>query len=380
MTEILSWRTDVMRAAVTGTTYHNSQRIAPGRAFEFYPVDQDQAWRVVDQVIDALGGGYFMLPIWPDGQLLTGPITAGDATISCQTDGRDFTAPGWALLWTSVMQWIVVQIESIGSGVLNLQGNCPNSLAAGARLYPLRKARVADGGQEYVWNGAAGYRILHFDIYETCDWPAATLPMYQTHPVMEWHPNEDINDQPITSGYGRMLGTVDNGLGDPDVMDLAGISLRGTAMEFYIQGRTAHTNFRGLLYALRGAASPIWVPTFKQDFLLVAAALSSATTLTVEWSGYSTLNALYPNRKDIRIELKNGAVLYRRITAAALSGINEVLTIDSALGVAIDPSVVRTISFMRLSTMPDSVQIQHMTNADGLAICTMTFSAVTPDV
>lgn len=382
MTEILNWRTDVMRADVTGTSYHNSQRIAPGRAFEFYAVDAGSTWRIVDQVIDALGGGYILLPIWPDAQVLTAAVNTGDVSIPCETDGRDFTAPGFVLLWTSPMEWVVVELASIGSEVLNLQGACPYTVAPGARLYPLRNARLADGGQEYVWGGAdKGYRTLHFDIYETCDWPAATLTTtYQTHPVLEWRPNEDMTDQPITAGYGRMLGTVDNSLGDPEVMDLAGISLRGTAMEFYIQGRTAHTNFRGLLYALRGAASPIWVPTFKQDFLLVGAALSTDTTLTVEWSAYTVLQALYPNRKDIRIELMNGTVLYRRITAAAVSGANEVLTVDSAVGVAIQPSAVRSISFMRLSTIPDSIQIQHLTDGDGLAICTMTLSAVTPDV
>lgn len=376
--EILSWRTDVMRASVTGASFHNSQRIAPARAFQFYVVDDGQAWRALDNLIDALGGRIFMLPIWPDVQLLAAPVTSGDATISCQTDGMDFSAPGFAMLWTSPTQWTVVQINSISSGVLNLQGACPASFAIGTRLYPLRKARLADGAQEYIWGGSdKGYKSLHFDIYEPCDWPAATLPTYKTHPVLEWRDN-DGND--ATRTFNRVMGYVDNGLSDAEIFDLAGSSFRGSQFGVILGGRQEHSDFRGLLYALRGASSPVWVPTFKADFLVLSSIGSSATAITVEWSGYTILGARAPNRQDIRIELNDGTVFYRRVTASAESGGNEILTIDTSLGQTVAPSAIRSVSFMVLSTTSDSVEIDHVTDASGIATCQLNFSAVSPDV
>lgn len=377
--EILTWRTDVMRAAVTGTSFHNSQRIAPARAFQFNVVDSGQFWRVQDQVLDSLGGRVFMLPIWQDVQQLATPVTAGDTTITCLTDGMDFAAPGgFALLWTSPIVWTVVQIASIASGVLTLQGNIPVSVAAGSRIYPLRKARLADGGQETIWGGNdKGVRSLHFDIYEPCDWPAATLTTYQTHPVLEWHGNDGSDP---TRSFNRVMGYIDNGLSDPEIFDLAGSSFRGSQFTVMLFGRQEHTDFRGLLYALRGASSPIWVPSFKADFNVLNTIASTDTTITVEWSGYTVMGARSPNRKDIRIELNDGTVLYRRITGSVESSGNEVLTIDTSLGVTVAISAIRFVSFMVLSICADSVQIDHVTDAAGTATCQLTFSAVVPDV
>jgi hypothetical protein len=82
----------------------------------------------------------------------------------------------------------------------------------------------------------------------------------------------------------------------------------------------------------------------------VVASISAVdTTIDVEWCGYTDNLLGDPNRKDIRIELANGTVLYRRITASSeISATVERLTIDAALGVAVTPADVVLVSFITL--------------------------------
>ena len=63
-------------------------------------------------------------------------------------------------------------------------------------------------------------------------------------------------------------------------------------------------------------------------------------------------------------------------------GGTELLTLNAALDASsIALSRIRSISFMALSTLAsDSVEIQHETDADGIAHATTGFQAVLPDV
>src|SRR5690606_30459583 len=125
----------------------------------------------------------------------------------------------------------------------------------------------------------------------------------------------DEADSP-TSSYARLAQTVDYGTSIPVVHDLAGVALRGQQSHWKLYGRDQHTWFRSLLYTLDGRRVPIWVPSFASDLRPVAAIAGSSQALSVEWAGYTQFGLGKPNRRDVRIELDDGTVFYRRITAA----------------------------------------------------------------
>ncbi|MGH8081034.1 MAG: hypothetical protein ACREP7_10690, partial [Lysobacter sp.] len=87
---------------------------------------------------------------------------------------------------------------------------------------------------------------------------------------------------------------------------------------------------------------------------------------------------LRPGRCDLRIELRGGVALHRRITAAvALDDEIERLTLDAALGVDVRPRDVRRISFMALSRGDsDEAEIDHHTDSDGSADASIVLRAV----
>ncbi|HZF98030.1 MAG TPA: hypothetical protein VEY92_07270 [Pseudoxanthomonas sp.] len=378
MQETLSWLTDYMQVSATAVSQHRGLRIGPRRSFTFELLASGKERRVADMLL-AGHKSKWLLPIWPDVQLV-GALAAVASFIPCKTAGYDFVAGGKALLWTAVNTWEVVQLDTIDATGLFLTSPLINSWPAGARLYPLRRARVQDGAAEILRNDDVGRRSIAFDIAEPCNWPSLASPTtYLTHLVLDVRPDE--GDDPSAS-YLRFAKTVDYDAGLPVVHDLPGVALRNQQSHWQLFGRADHTWFRSLLYTLGGRRTPIWVPSFASDLKPVAAVAGGSTSMSVEWAGYTLFGKSKHNRKDVLIELFNGMKLYRRITDAVEVGNTETLTLNASLDAAsIAPGNIRSISFMALSTLAsDEIEIEHVTDAEGVAKSTTGWQAVVPDV
>ena len=377
--ETLAWLTDVLQANATASTQHRGLRIAPRRRLSCELLAGGQERRVAEMLLAGHGGAW-LLPIWPDGQVLAGALAAGVDIVPCDTDGRDFVAGGQALLLDAVNAWEVVDVDTIAAGYLALAAPTLAAHGAGARLYPLRRATVQDDAQERLRSDDTGRRSISFDIAEPCDWPElASPPSYLGHPVLDVPPDE--SDDP-TASYARLVQRLDYDAALPLVHDLAGVALRAQQMLVKPFGRAQHTWLRSLLYTLQGRRVPMWIPSFAADLLPAATLAGSSTSLSVQWAGYTLFGLGKPNRKDLRIELHDGTVYYRRVNAAVEAGSTETLTLSASLsGSAIAAGAVRRISFMALSTLAsDEVEIDHLTDQDGVAMATLGWQAVVPDV
>ena len=379
VTETLAWGTDVMHASATAVSQHIGYRLAPRRTLAFEVGERNASRRIGDMLI-AGHSGRWLLPIWPDVQRLAAAVTAGDTAISCATDGFDFVAGGKALLWQAPNVWEVVSIASLSGSGLTLSAALAASWIAATRLYPLRSARLTIGAEERLRGDNFGRRSLSFTLDEACDWPVLTgMTTYLTHPVMDVRPDEsDDSAHSVT----RLEQIVTSDAGVDFIHDLPNQALRSQATHWKLFGRPDHTWFRSLIYTLDGRRMPMWLPSFAADLKLASTIAASSATISVEWAGYTLFGLDRHNRKDVRIELCDGTVYYRRITAAIEAGDTETLTLDSFLSDnAIAPSAIRQISFMALATLAsDSVELQHVTDADGTATSTLGWQAVVPDV
>jgi hypothetical protein len=334
--------------------------------------------RIADMLLAGYGGRW-LLPLWPDAQRTAAALPPGAAAIGCATDGFDFAAGGAALLWAAPNSWEVAKIDSVGGSGLMLSSPLAGSWPAGTRLYPLRAARLRAGAEAQQLGDDASRRQLEFDIDEPCDWPALTSPtLYLGRPVLTVRPDES---DASSSGETRLLQTVDYEAALPFSYDLPGLALRTQSTQWKLHRRPAHSWFRSLLYTLRGRVTPMWLPSFASDLKIVADIAANDVTLACEWSGYAVFGLGKVNRRDIRIELGDGTIYYRRITHAADAGATETLTLDSALSTqAIAASHIRVTSFMALCTLgSDSVELSHVTDQDGLATATLGWEAVVPD-
>ncbi len=380
--EQLEWLTDALPRARSGKQQKRKLRLAPRRRFSFEVISEALERRIADAVRFDHASRVWLLPIWPDVQMLTADLAQDVTAIACRTTGFDFLAGGRAMLWSAPNSFEIVAIDSLDEEGLTLVAPTTQAWPRGTRLYPVRQARLQPNTSESHWSDDASRTRVEFAIDEPSDWSIElaewVTSTYRDKPVLEWRPDEP--DDPRSS-YSRELNELDEGTGPVVMSDLPDMPFRSQENDWLIGDREQHTAFRSLLYMLSGRFGAMWVPSWNADLKLVSSIASGATEMTVEWCGYTVFGREQVNRKDIRIELFDGTVLYRRITDSSESGETEVLTIDSAPGQAIAPAAVRVISFLTYAQLAsDAVEISHITDADGTARATLRFDGIAHDL
>lgn len=375
--ETLDWLTDYLPAR-NGKAQKRELRQAPRRVIEFSVINDEQGRRVADAILNDAGGRYWLLPIWHDVQLLNAPLASDATSITCAPAGRDFRAGGKALLWLAVNDWTVLDVEDVVDGALVLSTATSRTWQAGTRLYPLRKAHLVEQPQETIWTDESGTRSIQMLIDEPCDWvaglPAAT---YRGVPVLELRPDQG---EDLQQTFRRLQEPVDVGTGLVTLFDWGGRAFREASVTWLAYGVEANNELRSLLYGLRGRMQTLWVPTWNNDLKVTNDIAAASTHITVEWAGYTVFGRMQPNRRDIRIELLDGTVYYRRLTDAQESGDSELLTIDSALGVLVQRQNIRQVSFLVLAEKAsDTAELLHDTDIEGLTRLTTAFIGVRND-
>lgn len=359
--ERIEWKTDIMEA-YDGSEQRVQLRATPRRTWEFGIMTSGHLRRVLDSVLYGWGARAFALPVWVDGSGLTQAIAAGSSVMHCATDDRDYAVGGLAIVLSEAGDYEVGEIQSIASGQITMTRPFASSWPQGTMAYPVRKARLPDRHGIARFTGdvvyAPGLRFESED--EASAWPAATATLYRAFPVMVERPNW-VDD--ITAEYQRKLSVLDFGMGKRSVVDESGVPVPIQSHRWLLDTRARLSAFRSWLYARAGRAKAVWVPTWSYDLVVVAQIGSSATSVDVEFCGYSTMIKAGRQRRDIRIVLKSGSEYYRRITGAtAISATVERLTIDSALGVTVEASDVDMISYMQLFRLDsDGVEIAYFT-------------------
>lgn len=372
--ERLEFKTNTM-IAWTGSEQRRALRVAPRRIFTFDFQMQRQDRRILEAQLFAWSAMVWALPIWPDGQKTTVQVNPGAMSVTCDTTNRDFVAGGLAIFILNASTFEILQVQSVTTGSLTLSHPVVNTWPAGSKLFPVRSARLKDYPQIKHANGQFADGSVTFQVIDACDWPVATgLPTYRSYNVLEDSPDDSQEDDTI---YQRQAVTTDPGTGVYDVDDTAQVGFPAYMHNWFLKGRTSRANFRSLLYLLKGMQGQIWVPTYQSDLELVANVSASQTVMTVEMANYYLYLAGSTNRQDIRIELTNGTVFYRRITGSTPSSGTETLSIDSSLGQAVTPAQIRRISYMSLCRLnADAIDILHHTAADGLATAATQFRAL----
>ena len=378
--ETLEWLTDVLQSP-SGAEQRRALRLAPRRSFSFEVLVNKTERARFDLWAHVLGAQSLALPIWTDAQYLDTPVAAGSKAIVASTAGYDFAAGGLAVLASDEMDtWELVDVDQVSVAGLTLASPALRSWPAGTRLLPARKAVLKTLPEPVRLTDELARVSVSFELLEPSSWPAQ-LPatLYRGKPVLESRPDESDD---LTLGYERLTQRLDNQVGIPRITDTSGYGFVLQQHAWALWGRQEHTDFRSLLYGLRGRQVAIWVPTHAAD--LIVAGQVQGQTLQVQPCGYAdlmTTGKARMGRQDIRIELVTGEALHRRITTAAAGATLETLALDQALPAGVSASAISRISFMALCRLADdSAEITHHTDADGLAKSTLKFRGVRADL
>ncbi len=375
--ERLEWLTDVL-SNPQGAEQRRALRISPRRSLDATVLVEGSERALFDLALAGWGRRVWAVPVWYDMQNLANDLPVGAMRINCAVNLREFRAGGLAMLrGETAFDSEAVEILAIDANGLQLKRATQQRWPAGTLLYPVRTARIASIDSKRLTD-KLNRAQLTFDLAEASDWNAV-LPaaIYRGRPVFELRPDES---EDLTLNYERLLQTLDNGSALPAVTDTAGKNFSVQQHRWILAGRQERAAWRSLAYGLRGRAKSVWVPTHAWDLTLTKPV--SGSLLTVERIGYARFGVKTQGRQDIRIELHSGAVIYRRITAAAEDAGTESLSLDADLPGLINPADVYRISFMSLCrAADDAIELNHVTDSDGgIAKASITWRGLRDDL
>lgn len=361
LVERLEWKTDVL-ARADGSEQRISVRHGARRGYEFTAAAEGPARQFLEAALWGWGSRVWALPLFHDTTYLAAALPPGSSTIVVPAAGRDFHDSGLAvLLGDSPRDYEVVEIADAGAAQVTLARPTVRDWPAGTRFIPARTARLAEQVKLQRFRGDANRpALLRFELLEPWDGVPATGPTYRGHLVLERAPNWarglDLDLQRSLAQLDALTGpwATEDATGHPTPLQTHGWTL---------PDRAAIAEHRARLAALRGRQGALWVPTWAQDLTLAATVAEDAPALLVTWSGYTLFTAMDPNRRDLRIALRDGTVLYRRIDGATVQDEDtERLVLDAPLGVEVHPQDVEAISFMALCRQQaDAAELAHWT-------------------
>lgn len=375
--ERLEWRTDVIES-YDGDEQRRALRLYPRRTIEFDILGQGGDRRRLESALWAWGSRTWCVPLWMDGTTLATPAQAGDTLIHCATTYREFQPGAFVMLCGDAADAVDIgEVVGATDSTVALLRPLIRSWPIGTRVYPARAGRLqVPPALDRFTGDALSCRVV-VDLFDPQQWSAEVGATYRGLPVIELTPN--WIRQPLASCE-RRTARFDGGVGlqyfDEEA---AGASAEQTMM-YSLPGRAMIDVWRRILHALKGRCSSVWVRTHASDMKIVATTVAASPVFVIESMGMARFLQAAVGRRDIRIEMADGTVLYRRITAfAELDAQSEQITVDAAPGIDVTPDGVRSVSFLTLARLnADAVELAWWTG--DMVESSVTFKGVLNDV
>lgn len=356
--ERLRWKTDVI-PHFDGSEQRIGLRPAGARwEWEFDFDALDRGARTIENALYAWGARAWALPIWPDGEAIGGALAQGSTVIPCTTATRDYHAGGLAILLNGE-EYEAFEVASVASNNITVTLPTTREWSGSTVIYPARTARLTDRVTINRLTGTHAAGTARFRCEEAIARTAEVETTYRGYPVLTRKPN--WTDDPETT-YARKLVELDLEVGGVSWDDESGLP---ELMFGYLATPTTRAELAGLrafLFARQGRRHAIWVPSFTRDVIVVSDPITAGlVNIDVEAAGYVDFLGAEVNRRDLRIELRNGTVYYRRVTGASKVDANtERFTIDAALGVEVPASNIAAVSWMALARLDqDATEIAY---------------------
>ena len=382
--EYLEWKTGVL-ASVTGAEQRMALRLSPRRAIETV-VTVLGPWRTYyDALLSTPDQVDFYTPLWHDRAVLSRLALSADPVILVEGVRTEMAfATALFVAGPTPWQYELLEVTSVafvgGRTEFTVVDGLANDWPKGTPVYAAVVGTLTAQPQTTRSSDSALHSTVRFDLVQANDWtPTLDLPAYRGFPVVELETNEDDTQ---TGSYFRYSAMLDNQVGIPVRRDLGGVGFPAVGGSNFVYGRSKADDLRTLLYALRGKCARAWFSCPTTDFTVARPALAADVNLVVARSGFADLTGPVEGRQDIRIRMRNGTVLYRRITSAVVNAddVTDTLVLDSALGTDVAPKQVARISFLAPGRLDqDLVTLTHTTDTEGVCGVTLAFKTV-PDL
>lgn len=354
--ELLEFKTDVMRSA-NGTEQRVNVRKSPRQLINMdLRLPDGPAARRLVSLIKGWHERVFGVPIWWEARQLGATATAGASTITVDTTFGDFRVGSLAIMWTDEDTYDALEIASKTDSSLTFTSPLTQGFSAGLTL--VMPLRVAHNMQEQVSRTLHAVNLQEFRMLFRVidnDVDLASTAAFDTHnsKVMVDEPNLMLNDT-TPADMERPIEVIDNETGVPQQSSMWSTSHSLRVKGFLGNSAQRIWEVRQLMHALRGSQTSFYLPTHTPDVQVVATLASGSFLMDIEHQGYSKyVKALEPY-KSLWIELTDGTILTRQVTAyEELDADTERLTVDVSWPSTITVAEISRVCFLELVRIAD---------------------------
>ncbi|TPI10279.1 hypothetical protein [Mesorhizobium sp. B4-1-1] len=311
-------------------------------------------------------GTLVSVPIWWEG-IRVADVAAADTEIAIDTTAGDWRVGGRLIVWQDEDNFALSLITAVDVDKVTLLAPIGVDLSA-PTVAPVRNARPVEGFN--IGRGVSGKLTIdmtaRFQVQDNVRLEGdAGYPQYLSLDVLT-EPTARVSD--ISENIVQAAEYKDNGFGLVEIQRQRNYVDYGQSIAFLEEGAAAVWRRRVWVHARDGKQKAFWLPSFNSDLKLTAPIGAADTLVTVRRVG---LIAGYLGR-HVMIELKDGTRYFRQITAAARVGLNDQVTLDSALGSSV--SAAQILWFCFLSNVrfdSDAVTFNFVASGKGPLVATL---------
>ncbi|NJB66431.1 hypothetical protein GGQ74_000071 [Desulfobaculum xiamenense] len=365
-----------LRHARDGSETRSALRVAPRQGFEYVCRLTDAAAQArLDARVWSWRARAWCVPVWWEMRQSAQPVRTGDVAVLVDTACGDFRPDGVAVLWAGDDACEAVMVTEVSPGALALGQAVTGDYPRGCLVLPGRMATMPDDVRHTERGAGVRDTLVRFAVTDNAaipgHQPEATyegVAVLTTPPLMQGgtlsrtaHREVDVVD--FDTGPALM----DSGW-HHDLWDCAHRVRAGSPAEVW--------RLRQLVHHLRGRFGVVWIPTWKDDFILVAPVGVDGVNLRVRAANHAAYR-LDPRRAHLAvIDAARGTIIaLRRITGVAEGAPGEeIVSLDAGCGRELTPEAVRICYLTQNRLSADRVEITH--HRAGVAEAVLAFSGV----
>lgn len=357
--------------AIKGYEQANQQRVKPRREVEFSQVlKDDYERRMLRAKLNAQQARKWFVPLLQDRERLTSPLSTGATTIAIDTQYRCYEVGGYVGIRElnavgRITTWEEVLITALTSSQITIAAPGLVNSYTNPEVYPASRAILPNeqslrGHTDSVEDTSILTRLLVEDEKVSprriVTWtPTITYKSHEAFDIANWRSHDwtELRDYSVS----RTRSETDFEVGmfsvDSDAIGAGESFTYRTTLET----KQKQAELLGWFYARAGSLNYLWVPTLQRDFEVVS---TGAGDVTVEGHNYFENFAGSEYRRDLAFVYHDNTMVFRRITGVALSGANEILTLNAG-----PPSLtnLRSLSYLLFCRLDnDTLEIAHITD------------------
>jgi hypothetical protein len=392
VTERLSWKTDVLKAA-DGTEQRLALRRYPRQEIAFDALTvRDFDRNELNAFLFEWHSRIFGVPLWWDARLLTVNAAITDTTVSIvSTDWADFRVGGLAVViafdaeGNRTADTLEISAVSSSPATITFTSGLTNAYTANQALVVPVVPGILSGQIPKVRFPSTDQKtsVSFLSVENSTTRITPTIANF-----LDWRGKAVVDDKnfmgaTLEESYRQVVTRIDNETGDVAQLSMEDRSTPTTNKRWAVETASRQWEIKSLLYALRGRQVSYFLPTFNVDMTLAAAVSIGGSTMDITNIGYTKYVKAREPFTTIAVRLKtDNAVtspspftptgspqqytpgqlyLFFDITAASeVSSTVEQLTLSPPSPIGFQASDVERIELMVLSRFDsDSIELLH---------------------